>query len=255
MTNRLSTGARNGMVGPLGLSGMLDQCVVSIYSGSQPANADAATTGTLLGIVTLGSSAYTAETQATGTITITGSSGSITALLVGGFNIIGDTAAVLYNTSTTQTASDLTNAINRNGVYQATFSGAVVTIKPRPGVGASHNGYAVTSTATLTATYTNMSGGVASVNGLAFGPPVGGVLSKPAGQVWGFTGIAAGTAGWYRITASVADAGALLTAAPWLVRMDGAIATTGAEMSLSNISIAVNAPNTIDSFSFTMPAQ
>lgn len=254
MTNRLSTGARNGLLGPLGLSGMFNKCAVNIYSGTQPATADAAATGTLLGTVTLGSAAYTAETQAAGTVTITGSSGSITALTVGGFDIIGDTD-VPYNTSATQTASDLADAINRNGVYSATFSGAVVTLKPRPGVGASHNGYVVTATTTLTATYANMSGGVNSANGLSFGQPSAGVLNKPSNQVWGFTGIAAGTAGWYRIVASVSDAGALVSAAPWLARMDGAIATSGAEMSLSNITVAVGAPNTIDTFSFTMPAQ
>ena len=254
MTSRLSTGARNGLVGPLGLTGMFNKCIVSIYSGTQPTTADAAVTGTLLGTVTLGSSAYTAETQATGSITVTGSSGSITSLTVGGFDIIGD-CDVAYNTSSVQTASDLADAINRNGVYSAVFSGAVVTVKPRAGVGASHNTYALASTGALTATYVAMSGGAASVNGLTFGQPAAGVLNKPASQVWGFNGIAAGTAGWYRVTASVADGGALISSAPYLPRMDGAIATSGAEMALSNIAIAVNAPNTIDVFSFTMPAQ
>lgn len=254
MTARLSTGARNGLVGPLGLTGLFTKCVVNIYSGTQPTTADAAVTGTLLGTVTLGSSAYTAETQATGTFTVTGTSGTISALTVGGFDIIGD-CDVAYNTSAVQTASDLADAVNRNGVYIASASGVVVTVKPRPGVGASHNAYALSSAGALTLTYVAMAGGVSSVNGLVFGQPTAGVLNKPANQVWGFNGIAAGTAGWYRVTASVADGGALVSAAPYLARMDGAIATSGAEMALSNITIAVNAPNTIDAFSFTMPAQ
>ena len=254
MTARLSTGARNGLVGPLGLTGLFNKCIVNIYSGTQPVNADAAVTGTLLGTVTLGSGAYTAETQATGTFTVTGTTGSVTALTVGGFDIIGD-CDVAYNTSAVQTASDLADAVNRNGVYSATVSGAVVTVKPRSGVGASHNGYVLASAGVLTVTYVAMAGGIAAVNGLVFGQPLVGVLNKPASQVWGFNGIAAGTAGWYRVTASVADGGAAVSAAPYLARMDGAIATSGAEMALSNITIAVNAPNTIDVFSFTMPAQ
>lgn len=253
MTLRLSTGTRNALVGPLGLA-VFDNCVADIYSGSQPVSADAAATGTLLGTVSLGSAAFTPETQATGTITITGASGSITALTAGGFDIIGDTD-VPYNTSAMQTASDLCSAINRNGAYTASFSGAVVTVKPRPGVGASHNGYALAVAGALTCTFAAMSGGVAAANGLQFGDPVAGVVAKPANKVWGFTGIAPGVAGWFRLRASAADGGALLTAAPWLPRIDGAIATSGAEMALSNITVAVGSPNTIDRFDFTMPAQ
>lgn len=254
MTLRLSTGARNAQVGPQGLTGAFNKFVVNIYSGTQPVSADAAVSGVLLGTVTLGSGAFTPETQATGTVTVTGSSGLISTVTVGGFNIIGDTT-VPYNTSAVQTASDLCSAINRNGVYSATVSGAVVTIKPRPGVGAAHNTYVVTASTTLTCTYANMSGGVAAVNGLSFFDPATGVVNKPAGVVWGFTGVAAGTAGWFRCVASVGDAGALASAAPWPVRIDGAIATSGAEMALSNIVVAVGSPNTIDTFSFTQPAQ
>ena len=39
-----------------------------------------------------------------------------------------------------------------------------------------------------------------------------------------------------------------------LVRLDGSIATSGADMNLSNIVIAIGAPTTIDSFTVTMPA-
>ena len=252
MTVRLSTGVRNALAAGLGFGAIFNKGSLQIYSGSQPASADAAATGTLLGTVTVGSGALTQETQATGTITVTGASGSITAVTVGTFDIIPD-CDVPYNTSTTQTASDLADAINRNGIYTATSSGAVVTIKPRPGVGASHNAYVVSSTGTLTATYANMSGGVAAVNGLMFGAPSAGVISKSG--VWSFNGIAAGTAGYFRLIGSTPDAGALITAAPWLYRMDGSIATSGADLNLSNITIAIGAPNTIDSFSFTIPAQ
>lgn len=253
MTLRLSTGTRNALVGPLGLA-VFDNCVADIYSGTQPLTGDSAATGTLLGTVSLGSGTFTPETQATGTITVTGGSGSITSLTAASFDLIGDTD-VPYNTSAVQTASDLCSAINRNGAYSATVSGAVVTVKPRPGVGASHNGYALAVTGTLTCTFAAMSGGVAAANGLQFGDPVAGVINRPSNKVWGFTGLAAGVAGWFRLRASVSDSGAAVTAAPWLARIDGAIATSGAEMALSNITVSVGSPNTIDTFSFTMPAQ
>lgn len=255
MTIRLSTGLRNAMAQGLGLGGALNRGSINIYSGSQPVSADAAVTGTLLGVITIGSGALTQETQATGTVTLaTGASGSVNTVTVGGLNIIPD-GAVAFNTSLNQTASDLADAINRNGIYTASVASAVVTIKPRPGAGTAHNTYVVTATlTTITATYANMSGGIAAVNALYLGEPVAGVIAKPSSVVWSFAGIAAGTAGWFRYIGSASDAGALASAAPWPIRMDGSIAVSGGDMALSNITVAVAAPNTIDTARFTMPA-
>lgn len=254
MSTRISTGLRNAIVQGLGLSGALNKCSIEIYAGSQPANADAAVTGTLLGVATIGSGALTKETRATGSITITGGATSVATLTVGGMNIIPD-GAVAWNTSTAQTASDLCDAINRNAIYTAVVSGAVVTLSPRPGVGAAHNTYVVTSTGSVTASYSNMASGVSPVNALKLAIPSAGVITKPPGDVWSFVGVANGTAGWYRIVNSATDAGGALVGAPWLARLDGSVATSGADLNLSNISIAVGAPNTIDTFSFTMSAQ
>lgn len=252
MTVRLSTGLREAMLAGLSFEAVFNRGSIQVYSGTQPTTADAAVTGTLLGTATLNSGALTAETRATGTVTITGGSTSVAAVTVGTVNIIPD-GAVPYNASTTQTASDLCDAINRNGIYTATVSSAVVTIRPRPGAGAAHNGYVVSSTGSVTATYANMSGGVAPVNGLTFARPSAAVIGKSG--VWSFSGVAAGTAGWFRFVTSVGDAGALLTAAPWIARMDGSMATSGADLNLSNIAIAIGAPNTIDTFTFTILPQ
>lgn len=253
MTIRLSTGARNALALAGGFAGAFNKGSINIYSGTQPVTADAAVTGTLLGTVTLSSAALTQEVQAVGTITITGGATSVLTVTVGTFNIIPD-GPVPYNTSTNQTASDLCDAVNRNGVYTASASGAVVTLKPRPGAGAAHNGYAVSSTGSVTATYAAMAGGVAPVNGLALSSPSAGVVSKPVTSVWSFNGIAAGTAGWFRFIGSVSDAGALISAAPYLARIDGSVATAGGDMALSNLVIAVSAPNTVDTFNVTAPA-
>lgn len=69
--------------------------------------------------------------------------------------------------------------------------------------------------------------------------------------MWSFAGIAAGTAGWFRLKANALDNDTLSTALP---RVDGSIATSGADMNLSNISVAIGAPSTIDSFTLTFPA-
>lgn len=256
MTLRLSTGARNKMLNASGFSGLFNKGSINIYSGSQPATADAAPTGTLLGIVTVGSGALTQETQATGTIVITAAaSGSVGSITVGTFNIIPDGAVNAVAGDTAATAVALAAAINRCGIFSATVSGSTVTIKPRPGSGAAYNGLALTgSLTTVTATYGGgtVSGGVAAANGLTFADPATGVLGKPAATAWSFAGVAAGTAGWFRFIGSALDDNSLSTTN---VRLDGSIATSGGDMGLSNISVAVSAPNTVDRFNVTQPAQ
>ena len=151
MTVRLSTQLRNNLAGTVGFATSFANGVIEIYTGTQPATADSAVSGTLLGTVTLASGAFT------------------------------------------------------------------------PG---------------------------AATNGLTWAASTGGAVSKSG--TWSFNGIAAGTAGWFRLKGNAVDAGGASTVLP---RLDGSIATSGADMNLSNLSITIGAPSTIDSFSFTIPAQ
>lgn len=219
-----------------------------IYSGSQPASADDAVSGTLLGTITLASGAYTAETLATGTVTLnSGASGSVDSITVNSVNILP--AAVPFNTSLTQTAADVATAINKgltSPEYTATSAGAVITISAVPGTGTSPNTFVVTPTCTtISASSTNMSGGVAAVNGLTWGEydTVTRRLSKDG--VWSGVWGADGTPGWYRIIGPQTDAGGSSTTA---IRIDGNIAASGANLNISPLT-AVNATTiTIDSF-------
>ena len=88
-------------------------------------------------------------------------------------------------------------------------------------------------------------------NGLTFASPVDGTITKSADN-WKFTGLAAGTAGWFRLMGNALDS---LGASTTAVRMDGSVGTNGADLNLSNLSVAVGSPNTIDVFRFTIPAQ
>lgn len=109
------------------------------------------------------------------------------------------------------------------------------------------------ATGTLLGTVTLNSGAFtpgSPTNGLTFAAAANGVVAKSG--VWSFSGIAAGTAGWFRFRGNGADAGALSTVLP---RLDGSVATSGADLNLSNISIAVGAPSTVDTFTWTQPAQ
>lgn len=86
-------------------------------------------------------------------------------------------------------------------------------------------------------------------NGLTFAAASGGSVSKSG--TWSFVGLAKGTAGWFRFKGNGVDEGGASTSLP---RLDGSVGTSGANLNLSNISIEVGAPTTIDSFTWTQPA-
>lgn len=257
MTIRLSTAFRNHMMQHGSFKNTLQSGKLMIYSGSQPATADAAPTGTLLATITASSGAHTAEVLATGTVTLTGgASGSINTVTVNGINIIPG-GAVPFNTSLTQTATDLAAAINKglsSPEYTAEASGTVVTITAMRGTGAGANGFAVTATlTTITASYGNLSSGVAAVNGLQFGVAASGAIAKDADQTWTGVAGASGVAGWGRFIGSVADSG-LADADAEQVRLDGSIATSGGDIGMSNTTVVLGATQTVSSFLVTQPA-
>lgn len=78
MTVKLSTGLRNAMAGTVGFAGALANGVIHVYSGPQPVNADAAPTGTLLGIVTKDAGAFTPGTATNGLTFAAAASGGVT---------------------------------------------------------------------------------------------------------------------------------------------------------------------------------
>lgn len=79
---------------------------------------------------------------------------------------------------------------------------------------------------------------------------VSGVLPKAPGETWsGASNIASGTASYYRHVGS-ADTGASSTTEP---RIQGAVATVGAELNLSSVTLVIAAPQTIDFYSVALP--
>jgi hypothetical protein len=256
MTIHLSTGLRNNIVGPTGVAASFAGGVIDIYTGTQPAGADSAVTGALLGRVSVASATYAAEVPAQQTVTVIGTAGSINTVNVGSLNII-PLGGVGFVTDVATTAQALCDAINRNGIFRATYpgAGAVVTVLAPPGAGVAYNGlaFAITQT-TLTSTVgaATLAAGTAATAGLTWGTPSGGVVSKSG--TWSFNGLAAGTAGWFRIKASSGDTDAVATATYLPVRLDGSVAVSGGNMNLSNLTIAIGAPTTIDSLTISIPA-
>ncbi len=86
------------------------------------------------------------------------------------------------------------------------------------------------------------------ITGLTWGESVNGVISKEANESWKGTAVAAGIAGWFRC---VEEGGDPDQASTTEARFDGAIATSNAEATMSNLNIEVDAVQTATSFTYT----
>ena len=77
MAWRLSTGMRNALLDTGSLKGILADGQIRIYTGTQPANADAGETGTLLCTITLASGEMTSGVETNGINLGTAADGSV----------------------------------------------------------------------------------------------------------------------------------------------------------------------------------
>lgn len=255
----VSTAARTLLMQGVGFQRLFQNGAIYRYSGTMPASADTASAGTLLDIITQASGTRTAETLASGTVTLTGgAAGSVDSITVNSVQLLSANqfsaaSAVAYNASLTQTAADVATQINKGTwwhQYTATSSGAVITLKPIPGLGDSVNTHVVAFTGTtITATTANMSGGVDPANGLQLGTTAAGVIAGSG--TWSGVGLADGTVGWARWIGSASDA---MGASTTQIRMDMDAATAGAIMQGLSMAVATGATSTATNVAMTWPA-
>jgi hypothetical protein len=149
---------------------------------------------------------------------------------------------------------DKINNNPRNLLFAASLtSTSTITITAKPGLGALANTWVVASTVTtITKTDNDMASGVYAVNGLRWGDSANGVVVKLPSQTWQGTAGATGVAGWFRIEAAVSDPGTT-DSSEAIIRLDGAVSTSGAELNMGSTSIANLSVQTISSFSVTLP--
>lgn len=148
-------------------------------------------------------------------------------------------------------STGLRNALLGSADFQTAFLNGVLRIYS----GAQPATADAAVTGTLLIEITNGGGAFSHgspTNGLQFDEPVSGVISKAAAQTWQGNGVAAGVAGWARLSGNPLDDGSSSTT---LARMDMSVGKTGADLNLSNTTVAIGAPQTIDVFSLAMPAQ
>ena len=88
--------------------------------------------------------------------------------------------------------------------------------------------------------------------GLNFDEAVAASISKATAEDWSFTGLANGTASWFRFFPAGGDPS---TTSATEARIDGSIANAGGDMRVATVSIMTGAPNAIHIFKLTLPAQ
>lgn len=91
----------------------------------------------------------------------------------------------------------------------------------------------------------------AVANGLEFGAAASGAIGKSSTQDWEMTAIAEGTAGWFRMYANPADAGAADSGHVY-PRIDGSVGTSGAQLNLSIVALTIGTPVAVTTFTITM---
>ena len=254
VSTALDNQAFNSVRGAVSAKDSLQGGYIAIYSGTQPANADAAATGTLLMKITSSAGTFTpgvyqttdddnvCASQAVTTGTPMTLNGAGAGTLGVGYHVSISSAgtedlstAVFRITGTGNNDEAIVEYIeggNNATVYTANTFKTVSEIYPRKPAAFSSNvkvGYAIT-------------------NGLYLALAASGAIAKHTSQTWSGVGIADGTAGWFRFYGAATDAGGISTTLP---RLDGRIATSGAELNLSNTSIVVGAAQSITTFSIT----
>ena len=244
---KFSTSTVQGLAKYKTLKEQFNDGVLRIYSGAQPANADAAINGVLLFEVTKNGGTFAAGTKSTA---------QVDKIVVGSYTE-GHTFAVsidagttytytaLAGSSTTIVATGLAALINESEIVSAVSSGADVIVRARF-AGVAFVSAEETDTGTLT-----LSTLVANVRaqGIQFGTATDGVLAKETGD-WEGVALADGVAAWFRFCANAADNGGASSALP---RIDGSCSTTSGDLVLRTLNIVTGDPLVITACNITMP--
>lgn len=247
MAVKLSTGLRNEMLSGQELRKIFIDSAIKIYSGTAPADADAAVTGTLLAVITKASGTLSpgeVSTAKEATHLITSHANGETFSLV-----INGTTYTYTNTPDLDAipiAAALAALVDADPAVEAHAAGtATIYIRSKfPGVT-----FTITKDGTGTTTLTDDAVANVASDGLKFLAASAGAIAKNA-DVWSGVGLAVGTAGYFRLVKS-SDTGVLSTTE---IRLQGNVGTSGSDLTLSSVNITIGATQTIDTATITMPA-
>ena len=252
MSLRYSTGERNAALKTKAFRKIFEDGTLRLYTGAQPATADLGATGSLLVSITKASGVVTVKSTrqiSACKVATRGNDGDTHIITVGG--VIYSYTVVTGDTLDTiaQKLAALVDAdpnIMAVGVGGTTVTESVVVMRSKFGgadafVAVSSN----TGVAVLSAVEDQVP--TASGNGLKFGDPAAGTISKN-GDVWSGVAVLAGVAGWFRISEFGDDPTQLSTTA---ARVDGQVGVGLGDLQMGNTSIDLASTVTIAQAAFT----
>ncbi len=260
MSLKFSTGLKNqlwdAISNKVSINSVLNGGVGLVYSGAQPATADAAVGGTLLGTIsnlhlTFSAGAY--QTTDADSICLTQTPVAVGNLTLNGANVNTGVATLPVGSQVTIACTGDSSAVvirvtgtDQDGVAQVEY----LTGGNNTTVSTARWWTTVTAVWFSAAAAGAVTVGHGITNGLIWAAAANGRIVKHADQIWQMAGIAVGTMGYVRFIGRAADAGATSTTLP---RIDARIATTGAELNIPNLSVTVGAITTFDSVTLRWP--
>jgi len=256
MALKLSTGLRNFLLAEGSLRKAFEDGIINLYSGAAPASADDAPTGVLLCKLTKSSGAVAAGARSSPQI----------GLITIGSHAPGETFIINVTVDGAGPASyTVTNTPDAGGLVEAAMKAAEMLndIPQIAAIASGSDGNIFISSKFAGGSFTIANGGgtgtisaltsevkaAVVVNTLKLSAPAAGVITKNA-DPWSGVGLANGTAGYFRLITTL-DTG---IQSQEEIRIQGNVATSGAELNLSNLNIVMGATQTVDTFTLTLPA-
>lgn len=253
MALELSTKLRNDILNGRGLREIFADSKVMIYSGSAPATADLAPTGTLLVTITKSSAAVSAaevSTRQEGKIAITTmTTAQLCKITLNGTNYECAAGSDTEATAAATIAASFNRQCGLAGqpvIFGACGTADIYVISRIPGVAFT----LADNTSEGTVTVTEAAVANALSDAIRFTTPSSGAITK-ASETWSGVAVATNTAGYFRLVNSSDDYSNDTTFL--YPRLQGNVGTSGQEMTLSNTAITTGATQTIDTATITMP--
>jgi hypothetical protein len=253
MALELSTKLRNDLLGGRSFREIFADSVIRIYSGSAPSSADSAATGTLLVSITKsGGTVSTDEvsTRQQGKINVgTCVNANTIAITLNSHNYTYTCASDTEATEAGLAAAYFNRVCAAAGepvLFAACATADIYVISTVPGTAFTLADNS--STATITVTQAAVAN--AQADTIRWAAPSSGAITKES-ETWNGVAVATGVAGYFRLVNSSDDASS--DTGYIYPRLQGNVATSGTEMTLSNTTITSGATQTIDSATITMP--
>jgi hypothetical protein len=256
MAEKFSTNLRNYLMGEGSFRKCFEDGAINVYSGTAPDSPDDAVTSTLLLRITKASGTLSANERSTaqlGLITIGSHALGETFIINVTVDGVGPTSHTYTNTPDAGGVADVAVLVARmlNDIPQldaiASGSDGNLFIKSRI------DGQAFTiadggGTGTISVITSSVVAAVRS-DGIQFGVPVSGVISKEAGNTWSGVVLVSGTAGYFRLVTPSDDG----TESTTQSRVQGVVSTSGAEINAASAVLTKDAVIVMSSLTVTFP--